>query len=486
VTAMAESARCSSPTADTQRVTGAVVVLGLSGLLVSLLQTMVVPLIPRFPSLLSVSSSSADWLLTATLLAGAVSSPVMGRIGDMYGKRRMLLSSLGIILVSSALAAAAPNFAILLVARTLQGVALGVIALGMSLMRDVLPAKKVATGVGLMSSSLGVGAALGPPLTALLAQNASWRLLFVAVGVGALVLIVLVVRIVPESRIRTGGRFDTLGAARLSVALVCLLLGISKGAEWGWSSPVILGLLTVSIAMLAAWGRFELRHRSPLVDLRVSARPAVFWTNAATMMLGFSTFATPALATQILQAPERTGYGFGLSMLFAGLTLLPIGGSMVLFSGVSARISQIRGPRTTVVAGSVLQVIGNAGVASLPRSVWLLVGVATVGVIGTALAYSALPLLIMRAVPSTQTAAANSLNTLMRHLGTSTVTAVAAAVCSTLVTHVDGHVLAAGSAYTIIFAAAAAAAAGALVITSLTPAPHVSAGSTPAWDGRQA
>ena len=477
MTALAAIARPALPTTSTRRSTGAIVALGCSGLLVSLLQTAVVPLIPQFPALLSVSSSSAAWLLTATLLAGAVSAPVLGRLGDMYGKRRMLLVSLGVILVSSVLAALAPNFAVLLVARAMQGVGFGVIALGMSLMRDVLPPAKVAGGVGLMSSSLGVGGAIGPPVTGILAQHGGWRLLFVAVAVGALGLLAVVMRMVPESGLRSGGRFDMVGAAGLSVALVCLLLGISKGSAWGWSSPLVLGLLTASVAVLTVWGRYELRCSSPMVDLRVAARPAVLRTNLASVLLGFSIFATFALATQILQAPVATGYGFGLSMLVAGVLLLPIGGSMVIFSSVSARISGRHGPSITVIAGSALLVVGNAGVASLPATAWLVVVAATVGAIGAALAYSALPLLIMRAVPETETAAANSLNTLMRQLGTSTVTAVAAAVGGALVVQVDGHLLPAGSAYTITFLAAAVAALVALVIAALTPSPRTGTGS---------
>ena len=213
-----------------------------------------------------------------------------------------------------------------------------------------------------------------------------------------------------------------------------------------------------------------------MVDLRVAARPAVLRTNLASVLLGFSIFATFALVTQILQAPVATGYGFGLSMLVAGVLLLPIGGSMVIFSSVSARISGRHGPSTTVVAGSALLVVGNAGIASLPATAWLVVVAATVGAIGAALAYSALPLLIMRAVPETETAAANSLNTLMRQLGTSTVTAVAAAVGGALVVRVDGHLLPAGSAYTITFLAAAVAALVALVIAALTPSPRTGTG----------
>jgi predicted MFS family arabinose efflux permease len=456
---------------DVASPTAAILVLASCGLLVSLIQTMVVPLLPQFPQLMGVSASTAAWLVTATLVAGAVSAPVLGRLGDMFGKRRMLLVSLVLILVGSVLGAVAPNILVLLVARVLQGVSFGVIALGMSLMRDILPPEKVGSGVGLMSSSLGVGGAVGLPLTGIVVQHASWRWLFAGAAVVALVQIVVVSRMVPESHVRTGGRFDAVGSAGITVALVCLLLGISKGTDWGWGSPVVLGLLGGSVVVLVLWARYELRRRSPLVDLRVSARPAVLWTNLATVLLGFGIFATFMMATQVLQAPVATGYGFALSLLTAGLVLLPIGGAMVVFSPASAWLSRLRGPRTTLVLGGTLIALGNAGFALLPGTVLLIVVTATVGAIGAALAYSALPLLIMRAVPETETAAANSLNTLMRQLGNSTCAAVAASVGAAFVTQVDGHTLPAGTAYTVAFGAAALAAAVATIIGVFTPAP---------------
>lgn len=461
-----------APTAEAARPTAAVIVCCACGLMVALLQTMMVPLVPHVPAMMAVSPSSATWLLTATLVAGAVTAPMVGRLGDMYGKRRMLLVLVWVMLLSSALAAAAPNFAVLLVARAVQGTTIGVIALGMSLMRDVLPPAKVGGGVGMMSSSLGIGGAIGPPLAGFIAEGASWRLLFVAVAGGALLLVALVPIWVPESRARSGGRFDILGSVGLTGGLVCLLLGISKGSAWGWGSPAILALMATSAVVLIIWGRYELRRRSPLVDLRVTARPAVLGTNVATVLLGSSIFAILAMATQILQAPVGTGYGFGLSMMIAGVMLLPLGGSMMLFSSVSARISRIRGPRTTVMLGSTLLAVGNAGLATLPHSAWLVVTTSTVGAIGGALAYSALPLLIMRAVPESETAAATSLNTLMRQLGTSTITAVAAAVGTALVIQVDGQDVPARAAYTVSFLAAAVAACSALVVAALTPPPR--------------
>jgi MFS family permease len=379
----------------------------------------------------------------------------------------MLVVALALVAVGSALGALAPDVGTLIVARALQGASLGVIPLGISIMRDVLPEGRVGSGVALMSSSLGIGGAIGLPLTGVVAEQASWRWLFAGAAVLGVLLVVGVLRWVDESPVRAGGRFDLPGAVGLAVALVCLLLAISKGTEWG-ALPVF-ALLGASAVVFGLWGRFELRSRSPMVDLRVSARPAVLWTNVASVLIGFAMFAGFLVTTQVLQAPVATGYGFGLSLVLAGLVLLPIGGAMGVFSPVSARLSARFGARTTLLLGTSVLIVGNAGMATVPGTVVLIMIATTVSAIGAALAYSALPLLIMDAVPATETAAANSLNALMRMLGTSSCSAVAAAVVTALTQEVDGHTLRSATAYTVVFLAAAGAALLATLITAATP-----------------
>lgn len=439
------------------------------GLTVSLTQTIVVPLLPQFPRLLSASPATVAWLVTATLVAGAVCAPVLGRLGDMYGKRRMLMVALGLIGAGSLLAAAAPDVNVLIVARVLQGAALGVVPLGISIMRDVLPAERVGSGIALMSSSLGIGGAIGLPVSGLVAQQASWRWLFLGAAVIGTMQLLLVLRMVQESQLRSGGRFDLPGAVGLAAALVCLLLAISNGSEWGWGSTRVIGLLVAAAVLFALWGRLELRSRSPLVDLRVTARPAVLWTNIASIVIGFGMFASFLMATQVLQAPVASGYGFGLSLVAAGVALLPIGIAMTIFSPVSAQVSRRHGARTTLVLGAAVLATGNIGLAALPASIPLVVLAVTVTAIGAALAYSAIPLLIMDAVPPGETAAANSLNTLMRMLGTSSCSAVVAAVTTGLVIEVDGRTLPSATAFTVVFLAAACAALIGGVIAALTP-----------------
>jgi MFS family permease len=453
------------------RSTSVIAVLASCGLAVSLTQTVVVPLLPQFPQLLGASPTTVTWLVTATLVAGAVCAPVLGRLGDMYGRRRMLLVALGMVTAGSALGAVAPGVELLLAGRVLQGASLGVIALGISVLRDVLPAERIGGGVALMSSSLGVGGAIGLPLTGAVAQVASWRWLFAGAALIGLLQFVLVHRLVPESPSRAPGRFDVAGALGLGAALVCLLLAISKGNEWGWGSPAVLGLLATAAVLFAVWGRYELRTPAPLVDLRVTARPAVLWTNVASVLIGFSMFAGFLVTTQILQAPVATGYGFGLPLVLAGLAMLPIGGSMAVFSPISARLSARFGARTALLAGTVVLAAGNLAVATLPDALALVMAASALTAIGAALAYSALPLLIMAAVPPTDTAAANSLNTLMRMLGTSSCSAVVAAVASGLTAPVGGVDLPTATAYAVVFLAAAAAAAVAAVIAARTPQP---------------
>jgi MFS family permease len=268
-----------------------VAVLAFSGIVVSLMQTLLVPLIPALPRLLNASPSDTAWVVTATLLAGAVATPVMGRLGDMYGKRRMLLVSLAILVTGSVVCALSDSLTPMVVGRALQGLAAGVIALGISIMRDELPAERLSGATALMSASLGVGGALGLPAAALLAEQTDWHVLFwVSAALGA-VAALLVVGLVPESAVRSGGRFDVLGAIGLSAALLCLLLPISKGADWSWGSPLTIGLFGAAVVVLAAWGWWELRIRQPLVDLRTTARRQVLLTNAASAVFGFAMFA---------------------------------------------------------------------------------------------------------------------------------------------------------------------------------------------------
>ncbi|MGV9366504.1 MFS transporter [Amycolatopsis sp. NPDC003731] len=446
-----------------------VAVLALAGITVSLMQTLVIPLIPALPGLLHASAADATWAITATLLAGAVATPTMGRLGDMYGKRRMLLISLGALVAGSTIGALSDSLVPMVAGRTLQGLAAGVIPLGISIMRDELPAERLGSATALMSASLGVGGALGLPAAALLAENADWHALFwTAAGLGVVVT-ALVVALVPESPVRTGGRFDVPGAAGLSIALVCLLLAISKGADWGWGSAATLGLFAAAAVVLFLWGRWELRTAQPLMDLRTTARRQVLLTNIASAVFGFAMFAMSLVLPQLLQLPAATGYGLGKSMLAVGLVMAPSGLVMMALAPVSARISATRGPKTTLMLGAVVVAAGYGLGVVLMSATWHLVLISSIIGAGIGLAYGAMPALVMGAVPVSETAAANSLNTLMRSIGTSVSSATAGLVLARLTISFGPATLPSQNGFRLVLGMGSAAALIALAVAAFLP-----------------
>ncbi|MFI0775133.1 MFS transporter [Streptomyces sp. NPDC021212] len=458
---------------------GFVAVLAFCGIAVSVMQTLVVPLVSELPQLLHTTSSNASWVVTATLLAGAVSTPVMGRLGDMFGKRRMLMVALTLLVVGSLTCAATSELVVMVVGRAIQGGAMGAIPLGISIMRDELPPQRLGSAMALMSSSLGIGGALGLPAAAFVAQHTSWHVLFYgAAGLGAIAM-ALVLAVVPESSVRTPSRFDLVGAVGLTAGLVCLLLPITKGGDWGWASGTTLGLFGAAAVILVLWGLFELRTAEPLVDLRTTARRQVLLTNLASIMVGFSFYAMSLILPQLLQLPEATGYGLGQSMVMAGLYFAPMGVAMMLVSPLSARINASRGPKTSLISGII--VIGatyGAGLVMIDH-IWQIVVLSTALGIGIGIAYSAMPTLIVSAVPARETGAANGLNTLMRSIGMSTSSAVVGVILAHQTTGFGRVTLPSKDGFQMSFMVACAASVVGLLIAFCLPAQRRSVSGRP-------
>ncbi|MEJ2860392.1 MFS transporter [Actinomycetospora flava] len=446
-----------------------VTVLSSVGLVASLCMTLVVPLVPQLPQLLSTSTATASWVITATLLAGAVATPIAGRLGDMIGKRRVLVATLGLLVAGSVICAMTNDLVPVLVGRSLQGVAVSAVPLGISLMRDTLPPARLGSGIALMSATLGIGGGLGLPLAAVIVEIADWHALFWVAGGLGLAGLLLVALVIPESSTRSGGRFDTGGAVGLSIGLIGLLLAVSKGGEWGWTSAATLASASVAVVALLAWGLYELRVRDPLVDLRLNAQRAVLLPNLISIPVGVAMFTGMVVFPQLLSAPLASGHGLGLSLLVAGLTLAPNGIVMMLMSPVTARISARWGPRASLRLGLVIIGVAYAAGTMLLSAAWQISLVIAVIGAGVALAYGSLPALIMRAVPTTRTAAANGLNTLMRSIGTSTASAVAAVVLGASTVRIEGSLVPSLGAIQTTLLIAAGCALLALVVSLAVP-----------------
>jgi MFS family permease len=448
---------------------GIVPVLAFAGIVVAVMQTLLVPVIKDLPELLSTSPSNATWVMTSTLLAGAVSTPIMGRLGDLYGKRRMLIASLSVMVVGSLVAGFTSELLVMIVGRALQGFAMGAIPLGIGLMRDGLPREKLGSAMALMSSSIGVGGGLALPVAALVAQHADWHALFFGSAGLGVVSILLTLAFVPESPMRAVGTFDAPGALGLSAGLVLFLVPITKGSDWGWTSGTTLGLFGAAAAVLLLWGVMELRLKAPLVDLRTTARPAVLFTNLASIMVGVAFYAVSLVLPQLLQLPASTGYGLGQSMVVAGLCVAPLGLTMMFTAPVYARLSAKYGPKVTLIIGLMIIAIGYGAGLGLMSAAWQTIIIAVVLGAGIGLAYSSLPALIIGAVPASETGAANGLNTLMRSIGTSVSSAVIGMVLANTANQVGGVAVPTMHGFRVSFMIATGAVLLGLVFAALLP-----------------
>ncbi|MGG7102070.1 MFS transporter [Rhodococcus sp. 24CO] len=440
-------------------------VLSLSGVVVALQQTLVVPLLPEFATALGVSNSTASWLVTSTLLTGAVATPLIGRLADMYGKRAMMLLCLGVMIVGCLIAATSQSFLVLVLGRSMQGFASALLPVGISIMRDALPPEKLSGAVALMSATVGIGGMVGMPMAGVLSAHWGLSSLFWVTGAVGIAVAVVLPFVVPESAVKSRGRFDFLGAIVFTAAMTSLLLAISKGTEWGWGSPVILVLIAAGIVLLSSWVPWELSTSAPLVDLRTSVRAPILVSNICALLLGFAMFISSLAATQELQLPAESGFGLGLSASAAGLAMSPGGLLMVLLATVSPKVTRRWGAKTTLATGAIVIALGYVLRLFLtPTLFTIILGTAIVSA-GVAFALAAMPTLITESAPLDQTASANSVNSLLRSVGTSTGSAVAAAVLAGSTVLIGTAVVPTLHSFEVLYSIGAGAAFLAAIVT---------------------
>ncbi|MFW0797195.1 MFS transporter [Gordonia sp. CPCC 205515] len=452
------------------RSTGVVATLAFAGTVAAIMQTLVTPLLPQLPTILNTSPSNSNWVITVTLLVAAVFVPVTGRLGDLIGKKRVLLALTVPLFAGSVVCALSTSVWPMIIGRGLQGLGMGMVPLGIALLRDAVPREKLSSSIALVSASMGIGGGLGLPLAAAVAEYSSWHVLFWGSAVLAVIIAVLVWTFIPDvPPAATGQRFDALGAVLLGVGLVCLLLGVSKGADWGWTSGTVIGLFVGAVIALLAWGAWELRTREPLIDLRTTARPRVLTTNIASIFVGIGMYSSMLVFPQLLQLPEATGYGLGQSMLATGLWMLPGGLMMMIVSPMGGKLTDARGPKVTLMCGTAVLAAGYLLSLPLSGSTWGIMVSLMIMNSGVGLAYGAMPALIMGSVPLSETAAANGFNTLMRSLGTSIGAAVIGAVLAQMTITMGGHTMASEAGFRTALIIGAGVSLVALAIAAAIP-----------------
>ena len=455
--------------AETDHARLTVGVLCFGGLTASLTQTLVIPIQSELPRLLDTSPANAAWVVTITLLAGAVAMPIAGRLADLFGKQRVVSICAAILVVGSLVCALSDSLAPMLAGRALQGASMGFIPVAISLMREVTPPHSPAPRSPSMSATLGVGGAIGLPLSAWIVDSFDWHVLFwVATGLAATVL-ALTWFVVPHVQDARRGGSTYLAPWGLPRGSSLFLVGVSKATAWGWTDARTLGCIAVGILVLLGWGAFELRQAEPLVDLRTTANRPVLFTNLAAVAVGFGMMAQAVVIPQLLELPEATGHGLGQSLLATGLWMAPSGLMMLAFAPISGRLIASTGARRTLILGATVLAAGYVVGLVLMDAPWQLLVAACVASAGVGIGYAAMPTLILDAVPAHEAASAVGLNALMRSVGTTLAAAAMGTILTSNTTPFGDVVVPSAGAFQACFAVGAAAALLGALITLLVP-----------------
>jgi EmrB/QacA subfamily drug resistance transporter len=405
-----------------------------------------------------------------------VATPLLGKLGDQHGKERLLLVSLGIFLAGSIAAVFAPNIWILILCRVVQGAGGAVFPLSFAIIKDEFPDDKVGIGVGVVSAVFAVGGGLGLVLSGVIVDNASWRWLFVLGAVAVAAAMLLVRAFVPESPIKTPSRLDVPGALLLSGGLLALLLALTEGERWGWSSPAILGLFALSGLLLLVWIRVELTVPEPMVDMRMLAYRPVLVANLTALLAGFALFSSFVLVPNLVQFPSGlppelarlADYGFGASATTTGLYLLPGAISGFVTGPLAGIMARRYGVRWPLSLGMALAAVGLVFLAEWHAEPWQVAVAMFILGAGIPFTFAAMAKAIVDSVRPSETGVATGINTVMRTVGGVVGGQIGAAI---LAAHAIGRTdIPAESGFTTAFwAGAVAAVVAAFVALAVTP-----------------
>jgi EmrB/QacA subfamily drug resistance transporter len=392
-------------------------VLSLAALAYAVLSSAVIPALPTLQRSLHASETGVTWLLTGFLLSASVGTAIIGKLGDMYGKQRLLVWTLIVLAAGTLLAAVSGSLPELIAARVIQGVAGGIFPLSFGIVRDEFPADRVSGSIGLMSAILGIGGGFGLLIGGLIDEHLTWHWLFWIPLAAMIAGAVCTWRLIPESQVRAPGGVNWTAAALLSTGMSVVLFAIAQTTTWGWASPRTLGLLAAGLAVCGLWIRVELRSRHPLVDMAMLRVRGVWTVNLAAFLLGGGLYTFFLVLPQYAQLPVSTGFGYGASVVVAGLYLLPSALVMGVLGSFAGRIERRFTSRRALIAGAVISAVACAWLAVASRHPYdMLLSGALFGV-GIGLSFSALGNLIVSAVPEEQTGVASGMNTVLRTLG---------------------------------------------------------------------
>jgi EmrB/QacA subfamily drug resistance transporter len=455
-----------SGTAERQHFGLTLAVLAVAALAFALLQTMVAPALPDIQRELHTSTTSVTWVFTIYLLSASVLTPVLGRLGDMFGKERVLVGVLIVLGIGTLVSALSSSLEMLVAGRAIQGAGGAIFPLAFGIIRDEFPPAKVGAGIGLISATFGIGGGAGLVLAGLIVDHLDYTWIFWLSLVLIVAAIIATHLFVPESPVKSPARIDWLGALGMAVGLSCVLLAVSEGNSWGWSSARVLGLIAGGLVVLALWTRYEMREPAPLVDMRMMRLRGVWTANLTALLVGFGMFGAFLLLPQLVQMPPRAGFGFGASVTEAGLFLLPSSAAMLVAGPLAGTLSNRVGGRVPLLLGVAITCLSFVMFGLGHDQRWEIYVASALNGMGIGLSFASMATLVVDAVPQAQTGIATGMNTIMRSIGGALGAQIAASVVAA---HIGPGGLPQESGFTAAFIASAIALVFAFLAGLLIP-----------------
>lgn len=450
-------------------------------LTVAILQTAVVPVLGVIAGQLDASTVAVSWAVTANLLAAAAATPLLGRLADLHSKKRVLLWVLAVVLAGSVLAATTSSLPLLIVGRILQAASFALYPIGVAILREELTEDRMVSAMSVLSATLGFGGGTGLVVVGLLVDHgANYHRVFWLTTAFTLVVIAIVVFVVPARPRSATGSIDWLGAVGLAAGLSAILLAITQGHTWGWTSPRTLASAVGGILITVGWWLWEGRAKQPLVSTKMLRRRPIMLTNLATIFVGMGLYFAFLGLTQFVQIPpEAAGYGFGATVLEASVIyLLPGALTGFLVALVSGRFIDRFGARPVLVIAAAVGITGFLFIALAHSAPWQVIVASILANAYISLGYGALPALVVSEVTKGETGVATGMNAIARTIGSS----IAAALVAVLLGRTgSGNSVPAESSFVAIFTGGAVTGGLAMVLIALS---RVKAGGNDSVEAR--
>jgi MFS family permease len=392
---------------------------------------MLTPSLPKIASDYGVTIAEVSLVISLYTVFGTAVNPVIGKLGDILGKKRILIYVLAIYCIMVAVTSFASNFTVLLISRTVQGIGLGIFPLAFSLVREEFPRELVPRAQGILSAMFGAGAAFGLPVGALIANSYGWQANYHVALPFIAVLTILIFFAVRESTVTDpNAKLDYVGAVWLGVTLGAIVFGLSEGSTWGWTSLPVLGLVFGGTVFLIPLVFYERRVLEPILNLKLLAMRNVMVSNVVGIASGAALFIAFQAITFRLELPPPAGYGFDI--LTTGLYLLPLAVAILLVAIPVGRLTPRYGVKPFLYLGCIVGAVGFY-LISTATSAPLIAGYLVIASAGLGMLLVASQNLLVLSVKRREMGLTTSLNTVFRNIGSSLGAPIAGSLMSTFV-----------------------------------------------------